>query len=75
MKNKSFDCVEFQDRAGERIYEQTKNMTIEEQLEFWRKQTEVLRRNQQAARQRMASLRRDRQPAKRRARPVPKAPS
>jgi hypothetical protein len=56
MKNKSFDCVEFQDRAGERIYEQIKGMTIQEQLEFWRKQTEILRRNQQAARGQMAGV-------------------
>lgn len=49
MKNKSFDCVEFQDRAGERIYEQLKGMSIQEQLEFWRKQTEILRELQQAA--------------------------
>ncbi len=54
MKNKEFDCVEFQDRAGERIYEQIKGMTVQEQLEFWRKQTKKLRQQQQAARDRIA---------------------
>ncbi len=49
MKSKAFDCVEFQDRAGERIYNQIKGMSFQEQLEFWRKQTEILRQHQDAA--------------------------
>ncbi len=54
MKTKEFDCVEFQDREGERIYEQIKGMTIQEQLEFWRKRIEELQKLQQAARERLA---------------------
>ncbi len=72
MKNKSFDCVEFQDRAGERIYEQIKGMTIQEQLDFWRKQTEILRQHQEAARQRLAERRLTRPRATSRPRAVSK---
>ena len=30
MKNKAFDCVEMKRRAQERIYEETKNMSVEQ---------------------------------------------
>lgn len=33
---KSFDCVEMMDRAALRIYEDTKDMAVEEELAYWR---------------------------------------
>jgi hypothetical protein len=35
MKAKQFDCVALQHRGAEMIYEQTKNMTISEELDYW----------------------------------------
>ena len=40
---KSFDCVEMMDRGALRIYEVTKDMTMEEELTYWRlRQVEAL---------------------------------
>jgi hypothetical protein len=36
MKKKIFDCVEFMHQAAERIYAETKGMTQEEELVYWR---------------------------------------
>ena len=36
MKTKTFDCVEMMHEAGLRIYEETKGMTLEEELAYWR---------------------------------------
>ena len=35
MTRKPFDCVEMKRQAAETIYEHIKNMTIEEELDFW----------------------------------------
>ena len=44
---KTFDCVEMKRRGAERIYNQIANMTLKEQLAFWRERTELLRKHQQ----------------------------
>ena len=36
MKTKTFDCVEMMHRGALRIYEETKGMTVEEELAYWR---------------------------------------
>ena len=36
MKTKTFDCVEMMHQGALRIYEETKSMTIEEELVYWR---------------------------------------
>ena len=36
MKTKMFDCVEMMHRGALRIYEETKGMTVEEELTYWR---------------------------------------
>lgn len=33
---KKFDCVEMKHKAGERIYQDLKGKTVEEQVEYWR---------------------------------------
>ena len=44
---KTFDCVEMKRRGAERIYNQIANMTLKEQLAFWRERTELLQKHQQ----------------------------
>ena len=36
MKTKTFDCVAMMHEGALRIYEETKGMTMEEELAFWR---------------------------------------
>ena len=45
-KRKTFDCVEFQHEAGRKVAERMRAMTLEERLEYWRRETEVMRRQQ-----------------------------
>jgi len=44
MKTKTFDCVEMKHKAGERIYQQLKGKSVEEQIEFWREIEEKYRK-------------------------------
>jgi len=46
MKTKSFDCVEMKREGTRHVYQQIKNMTIEEELTFWKKKTTRLRQRQ-----------------------------
>jgi hypothetical protein len=50
MKTKTFDCVEMKRRGAELVQERLAGMTPEQELEFWRQQTEELRREQQRVR-------------------------
>ena len=45
---KTFDCVEMKRHGAERIHSLTAGMTIEEQLDFWKERTEMLRNHQQS---------------------------
>lgn len=48
MKNEQiFDCVENKHKGGLQIYEQIKNMTKEEELEFWKQVTKESEATQQ----------------------------
>ena len=38
---KDFDCIAFKRKAQERIYEATKNMTLEEKLEYFNRRAET----------------------------------
>lgn len=40
-KSKPFDCLEMMDRAALRIYEETKDMTVEEEVTYWRLRREA----------------------------------
>ena len=46
-KKKAFDCVEMMHRGAEYVRRQVDGMTPEEEAEFWRQQTEELKRRQQ----------------------------
>ena len=39
MKTKKFDCVEMKRKGARKVYEATKGMTVEEEVEYWRKRT------------------------------------
>ena len=43
MKKKTFDCVEMMHKGAERVRQQVEGMTMEEELAYWRRQTEALR--------------------------------
>lgn len=43
---KKFDCVAIKRQAAEVLYEQLKNMTVEEQLAYWKQGTDQLRQQQ-----------------------------
>jgi hypothetical protein len=49
MKTKTLDCVEIKRRGSLRIYEETKGMTVREQVAYWKRQTAALKRRQLAA--------------------------
>jgi hypothetical protein len=49
MKAKTFDCVEMKHRGAERVREQTKGMTLEQELAFWQERSRLLRRRQTTA--------------------------
>ncbi len=44
MNNKTFDCVELQHKGAEEIRKQTEGMTFEEEVEFWRRESELLKK-------------------------------
>jgi len=46
MKTKTFDCVEMKRRGAQIIQKQLEGKSKEEQLEYWQKGTEELRRFQ-----------------------------
>ena len=50
MKKKKFDCVAMKRRGAERIYEATKNMTTQQQLEYWQQRTDEQRKKQEELR-------------------------
>ena len=51
---KDFDCVEMKRKGAERVLEQTRGMTVEQELEFWRAKTERLLQKQREETDRFA---------------------
>ncbi len=47
---KTFDCVRMQHRGGERVMKELEGKSLQEQLEYWQKGTEDLRKHQQESR-------------------------
>ena len=43
MKNKSFDCVEMKRKGAEAVYQKVASLSVEQQLEYWRKGSSSLR--------------------------------
>ena len=48
MKAKTFDCVEMKHRGAEKVREQTKDMTLEQELAFWQERSRILKQRQKA---------------------------
>ena len=42
-KTKTFDCVEMMHQGARRIYEDTKGMTVAEELAYWRRRNKEAR--------------------------------
>lgn len=49
---KTFDCVEMKRKGAELVYQETKDMTVEEELAYWKKHSDVLRREIERAKKR-----------------------
>jgi type VI protein secretion system component VasF len=45
-KPKSFDCVEMQHEAGRKVSQMLRAMTPEQRADYWRRETEAMRRQQ-----------------------------
>ena len=52
MRTKTFDCVKMKRLGGARVLKNLRGKTIEEQLRYWEKGTEDLRRHQRRMRAR-----------------------
>jgi hypothetical protein len=50
MKTKTFDCIEMKRRGALRIHDQLKNMTVEQQIEYWRQRSEEFQHEQERRR-------------------------
>ena len=44
MTTKTFDCVEMKRKGAARIYEATKDLSFDEQVEYWRRRSDEFRR-------------------------------
>lgn len=49
MKAKKFDCVAMKHRGAEKVREQTKGMTLEQEVAFWQERSRILRQQQELA--------------------------
>lgn len=49
MKVKTFDCVEIKHRGAEKVREQTKEMTLKQELAFWQERSRILNQRQKVA--------------------------
>ncbi len=52
MRTKAFDCVEMKRRGAELVRKQLEGKSFEQQLEYWQKGTEGLKKLQAQARER-----------------------
>ena len=48
MKNKSFDCVEMKRKGAEAVFQKVASLSKEQQLDYWRKGSALLREQMQA---------------------------
>ena len=44
MRKKRFDCVEMKREGSKRVYDAVKDMSLEQEVEFWHQRTLELRR-------------------------------
>ncbi len=48
MKTKTFDCVQMKRQGAEQVMKQLAGKTVQEQLEYWERGTEQLKKRQQS---------------------------
>lgn len=53
MKKKKYDCIKDKHRGTLRIYEETKNMTLEEELVYWQRKDQIVRCRQARLRKKL----------------------
>lgn len=51
MKTKTFDCVQMKRQGAEQVMKQLEGKTVAEQIEYWQKGTEELKKRQQDLRE------------------------
>jgi hypothetical protein len=51
MKTKTFDCVRMKRQGAEQVMKELEGKSLQEQLEYWQKGTEDLKRRQQKLKQ------------------------
>ena len=51
MEAKTFDCIEMKRAAALRVYEETKDMSLEKRQAYWRRKNEEFLRKQEARKQ------------------------
>ncbi len=49
-EKKEFDCVEMMHQGAEKVLEEIKDMTLEQEVEYWKRRTEELRAHQKQLR-------------------------
>ncbi len=47
MKTKTFDCVEMKRRGAARIHQRTKDLTVEQKIDYWGQRSEEFRTEQE----------------------------
>lgn len=53
MKTKTFDCVRMKRQGAEQVMKRLEGKTLQEQLEYWQKGTEELKRHQHSLQNRV----------------------
>jgi hypothetical protein len=59
MKTKTFDCVEMKREAALRVHERLKDMTVEQQIEYWRQRSEEFQGEQERLRAQAGGIHRE----------------
>jgi hypothetical protein len=47
--NKTFDCIAMKERGEKAVYEKIKGMTLDQEITYWNRRNEELRRKREAA--------------------------
>lgn len=55
MKTKRFDCVDMKHKGAERVYQAISGLSKEQQLDYWKRGSEDLRRALQKVRENSAA--------------------
>ena len=50
MKKKTFDCVEMMHKGGAQVYELVKDLTEDQELQFWKEQAAFFQRQRERKR-------------------------